>query len=489
MSDGRRGRRAHGGVLKREGPCPRRRPGARRGPDRQHVRDPRPCRAAGNRPDRSAQPAQARTQERPARRRDVAKELKEGAPRPRARRLRRRSRRVSSPARSPGSRRRRRAGSRPGSTRSENYEDLEPYRIERCAAWITIMRGCDKFCSYCIVPFTRGREKCRSRRDPRRGAPRGRRRSQEVTLLGQNVNSYRSAAGISRICWRPWRRLRVSTGSVHDQSSDQDFTRRLVDTIAAHPTICDHVLPVQSGSDRILAAMQREHGGVVSRAGRHAARGDPGCALSTDIIVGFPGETERTSGHVRSHGRGAVQLRLHLHLLSSTPYAGGVHRRCAGSSRDRGRSSRTPQRPAARNRNRIPPRQGGDHPVRARPGRGAAGEAAGWTEQRETVVIDGDPDLVGSIVRPDHGTARDHVARLDRAACPAWSDLPRAARAGGVMRAVKIAAIVGALLAVILLVLFALANRGQPIALSFGVWAWQGMRSTRSTPASAWGSS
>ncbi len=75
--------------------------------------------------------------------------------------------------------------------RSEHYEDLEPYRLEKFAAWITIMRGCDKFCSYCIVPFTRGREKCRSLEsvvdEVTTSVANG---AKEVTLLGQNVNSY-----------------------------------------------------------------------------------------------------------------------------------------------------------------------------------------------------------------------------------------------------------------------------------------------------------
>ncbi|CAN5886418.1 hypothetical protein BH20GEM1_BH20GEM1_05940 [soil metagenome] len=179
--------------------------------------------------------------------------------------------------------------------RSENYEDLEPHRIDRCAAWITIMRGCDKFCSYCIVPFTRGREKCRSPEgilQEVRSAVHG--GAKEVTLLGQNVNSYRSGdwdfpdllAEVARV--DGLQRVRFTT------SHPWDFTQRLVDTIAGHAIICDHVhLPVQSGSDRILAAMRREHTIAWYRERIAMLReAIPGCALSTDVIVGYPGETE-----------------------------------------------------------------------------------------------------------------------------------------------------------------------------------------------------
>ena len=283
------------------------------------------------------------------------------------------------------------------------------------------MRGCDKFCSYCIVPFTRGREKCRSPQDPRRGAPRGRRRSQEVTLLGQRqlvpigdwdfpdlLAAVAKVEGLDRVRFttsHPW-----------------DFTRRLVDTIAAHPTICDHVhLPVQSGSDRILAAMRREHTVAWYRERvdmlREAIRGAR-CLRTSSWVSRV--RRSGLSGHVRSHGRGAIQLRLHLHLLSSTPYAGGVDRRCAGAyaiAVDRLARLNDLQRGigTAYLLDKV------GHPVRARSGRGAAGEGrlSGWTAKGDRR----DRRRSGSRRKhrsgPDHGTLRDHVARLDRAACPA----------------------------------------------------------------------
>jgi tRNA-2-methylthio-N6-dimethylallyladenosine synthase len=179
--------------------------------------------------------------------------------------------------------------------RSENYEDLEPFRLERHAVWVTIMRGCDKFCSYCIVPFTRGREKCRAFgevvTEVAHAAEQG---AREVTLLGQNVNSYRDGSrdfadlleAVARVPGLP--RVRFTT------SHPWDFTEKLVATISAHDNVMEHVhLPVQSGSDRILAAMRREHTAAWYRDRVAMLReAIPDCALSTDVIVGFPGETE-----------------------------------------------------------------------------------------------------------------------------------------------------------------------------------------------------
>ena len=163
--------------------------------------------------------------------------------------------------------------------------------------YITIIEGCDKFCAYCIVPYTRGKE--RSRRsdsvlaEARRMADQG---YTDIQLLGQNVNSYRdpdehksfaellaSVGEISGV-----RRVRFTT------SHPRDFTREIVDAIDAVPTLCDHVhLPVQSGSTRVLSAMQREYSReqyLERIAWMKSAKRD--ISLTTDIIVGFPGETE-----------------------------------------------------------------------------------------------------------------------------------------------------------------------------------------------------
>jgi tRNA-2-methylthio-N6-dimethylallyladenosine synthase len=167
-----------------------------------------------------------------------------------------------------------------------------PYR-----GYITIIEGCDKFCSYCVVPYTRGKERSRTStsvlHEARRIADLG---YTEIQLLGQNVNSYRdperkmsfaellSAVGeVAGI-----RRVRFTT------SHPRDFTKDIVEAIDRIPTLCDHVhLPVQSGSTRVLRAMAREYTPewyLERISWIKAARRQ--ISLSTDIIVGFPGETD-----------------------------------------------------------------------------------------------------------------------------------------------------------------------------------------------------
>ena len=177
----------------------------------------------------------------------------------------------------------------------ETYEGVLPDRDSGINAWITIMRGCDNFCSFCVVPYTRGRERSRDPEailaEARDAAARG---FTQITLLGQNVNSYRhgdwdfakliaavaDTAGI----------LRVRFTSPHPK----DFPSGLIDAIATHPNICKHIhLPLQSGSDRILHLMDRTYSGgeylaLVNQI-RHAI---PEIVLTTDIICGFCSETE-----------------------------------------------------------------------------------------------------------------------------------------------------------------------------------------------------
>jgi len=182
-------------------------------------------------------------------------------------------------------------------SRVETYDDIEPLRTEGISAWISIMRGCDKFCTFCIVPFTRGRERSRPLNsivaEVQRLWARGFR---EVTLLGQNVNSYRDPttgadfADLLAACAQsaPLMRIRYLT------SHPRDMSDKLIDTMAAYPNICKYIhLPVQSGSNRILALMNR--GYTVEQYLERIERIRsvmPNCALSTDIIAGFCTETE-----------------------------------------------------------------------------------------------------------------------------------------------------------------------------------------------------
>jgi tRNA-2-methylthio-N6-dimethylallyladenosine synthase len=163
--------------------------------------------------------------------------------------------------------------------------------------YITIIEGCDKFCAYCVVPFTRGKERSRTSdsvfAEARQMADLG---YTEIQLLGQNVNSYKDPAGK-----RSFAELLAAVGEVPGMrrvrfttSHPRDFGRDIVEAIDAVPSLCDHVhLPVQSGSTRVLQAMQRLYTReeyLERIAWIKAARRD--IAITTDVIVGFPGETE-----------------------------------------------------------------------------------------------------------------------------------------------------------------------------------------------------
>ncbi len=177
----------------------------------------------------------------------------------------------------------------------ETYSDIAPHRVAGVNAWIAVMRGCDNFCTFCVVPYTRGRERCRSPEnilnEARRLAEVGYR---QVTLLGQNVNSYRYEGAsfadlISAVAGVPGIQ-RVRFTSPHPK----DFPEPLLAAIAAHPHICKHIhLPAQSGSDRILSVMnrtytRREYLALVAQ----IRRAIPQVSITTDMIVGFPTETE-----------------------------------------------------------------------------------------------------------------------------------------------------------------------------------------------------
>jgi len=179
-------------------------------------------------------------------------------------------------------------------SRVENYDDIVPFRSDGISAWISVMRGCDKFCTFCVVPFTRGRERSRSLTSiVREVEDLARRGFKEVTLLGQNVNSYLDQssdfadllAAVARID----RTIRVRFTTSHPQ----DMSLKLIETIAAHSNICNYIhLPVQSGSDRVLELMNRTYSADhYLKLVRTIKQTIPGVSLSTDIIAGFPTET------------------------------------------------------------------------------------------------------------------------------------------------------------------------------------------------------
>ena len=180
--------------------------------------------------------------------------------------------------------------------RSETYADLEPHREAGVRAWVTIMRGCNKFCTFCVVPFVRGRERSVPARvildQVRQLVEQGFR---EVVYLGQTVNAYHDGAVDFATLLRETNDipglLRIRFTSPHPA----DMTEATIEAIATCAKVCPQVhLPVQSGSDRVLQRMAR--GYTVEdflRLVEKLRRARPEMALSTDVIVGFPGETER----------------------------------------------------------------------------------------------------------------------------------------------------------------------------------------------------
>jgi tRNA-2-methylthio-N6-dimethylallyladenosine synthase len=183
---------------------------------------------------------------------------------------------------------------------TEKFDALPPARVEGCTASVSVMEGCSKYCSFCVVPYTRGEEVSRSLDDVLTEiAELAEQGVKEITLLGQNVNAYRGAmeargaADFASLLEHSAEipgieRIRYTT------SHPKEFTQRLIDVYARLPKLVSHVhLPVQCGSDRVLAAMKRgytalEYKSIVRRL--REVRRD--ISISSDFIVGFPGETE-----------------------------------------------------------------------------------------------------------------------------------------------------------------------------------------------------
>ncbi len=181
----------------------------------------------------------------------------------------------------------------------EKFDKLPPARVDGPAAFVSIMEGCSKYCTFCVVPYTRGEEVSRPLDDVlTEVAELAQQGAREVTLLGQNVNAYRGAIPggeaadfallLEYVAEIPGiERLRYTT------SHPKEFTQRLIDAYRVLPQLVNHVhLPLQSGSDRVLAAMKRgytvlEYKSIV----RRLRRARPDISISSDFIVGFPGET------------------------------------------------------------------------------------------------------------------------------------------------------------------------------------------------------
>ena len=183
----------------------------------------------------------------------------------------------------------------------EKFDHLPPARVEGGSAFVSIMEGCSKYCSYCVVPYTRGEEVSRPFDDVLvEVAGLAAQGVKEVTLLGQNVNAYRGTMGntaeiadfallIEYVAEIPGiERIRYTT------SHPNEFTQRLIDVYAKVPQLVSHLhLPVQHGSDRILMAMKRGYTAMEYKSTVRKLRAiRPDMAMSSDFIVGFPGETD-----------------------------------------------------------------------------------------------------------------------------------------------------------------------------------------------------
>ncbi|MSQ57962.1 MAG: tRNA (N6-isopentenyl adenosine(37)-C2)-methylthiotransferase MiaB [Limnohabitans sp.] len=183
----------------------------------------------------------------------------------------------------------------------EKFDHLPPARVEGSSAFVSIMEGCSKYCSYCVVPYTRGEEINRPFDDVlTEVAGLAAQGVKEITLLGQNVNAYRGPMGntvdiadfallLEYVAEIPGiERIRYTT------SHPNEFTQRLIDVYAKVPQLVSHLhLPVQHGSDRILMAMKRGYTAMEYKSTIKKLRAiRPNLSLSSDFIVGFPGETQ-----------------------------------------------------------------------------------------------------------------------------------------------------------------------------------------------------
>ncbi len=182
----------------------------------------------------------------------------------------------------------------------EKFDHLPAARVEGAAAFVSVMEGCSKYCTFCVVPYTRGEEVSRPFEDVLTEiAGLAQQGMKEVTLLGQNVNAYRARADegedadfallLEYVAAVPGiERVRYTT------SHPREFTQRLIDAHARIPQLAPHVhLPVQSGSDRVLAAMKRGYTVLEYKSiARKLRAACPGISITSDFIVGFPGETD-----------------------------------------------------------------------------------------------------------------------------------------------------------------------------------------------------
>ena len=300
----------------------------------------------------------------------------------------------------------------------EKFDHLPPARVAGASAFVSIMEGCSKYCSFCVVPYTRGEEVSRPFEDiVAEIAALAARGVKEVTLLGQNVNAWRGTIDAERadfaellkyVCEMLYR-VRYTT------SHPREFTQRLIDAHRDLPQLAPHVhLPVQSGSDRILAAMKRGYTCLEYRSiARRLRQARPEISLTSDFIVGFPGESEADF---------EATLRLAREAAFDASFS------FAYSPRPGTPAAELPgQVPVAVKLERLQRLQvqleaqaraisegmvGGTERVLVEgPSRKSAAELAGRTGNNRTVNFRGGPELIGRFVPVRITAARSHSLR------------------------------------------------------------------------------
>ncbi len=303
----------------------------------------------------------------------------------------------------------------------EKFDSLPAPSVSGPTAFVSVMEGCSKYCSFCVVPYTRGEEVSR----PLGGVlaevgALARRGVREVTLLGQNVNAYRADAGDGRVADLAALLRCVSSvpgiGRVRFTTSHPiEFGPRLVREFAENPKVADCVhLPAQSGSDRVLAAMKRGHTALEYKAiARALRRARPGISITSDFIVGFPGE-------------GDADFRRTLDLVRDVGFDFSysfLYSRRPGTP-----AARLPDdTPPAERRRRLAELQalleeqgrrvseamvGAEHSVLVEgPSRRDPAELCGRTSNNRVVNFAGDPALVGRFVDVRVTAARAHTLR------------------------------------------------------------------------------
>jgi tRNA-2-methylthio-N6-dimethylallyladenosine synthase len=304
----------------------------------------------------------------------------------------------------------------------EKFDHLPPARVEGASAFVSIMEGCSKYCSFCVVPYTRGEEVSRPFEDVLvEVAGLAEQGVREVTLLGQNVNAYLGATGagdetadfamlLDYVAEMPGiERIRYTT------SHPLEFTQRLIDAHGSTPKLAGHVhLPVQSGSDRVLAAMKRgytvlEYKSIIRRL--RAAL--PDVSITSDFIVGFPGETEadfeRTMALIEDIGfDGAFSF-----IYSSRPGTPAADLADDTPQSQKLERLRRLQAATDAHARRISAAMVGtmQRVLVEGPSKKDPGELAGRTENNRVVNFAGAPRLVGQLVDLRIGLALPHSLR------------------------------------------------------------------------------